>query len=122
MTYQILLSEDKTEPSVVIKEIISEIDTNIEISEAENGNAALEQATSYDFDLVIIDLGASGINGIEPLRVIHMSEPDLPILVTASIEEEEVKEEALKAGANIILTKPLDRAEFISAFKKLLGI
>lgn len=121
MTYQILLSENEPESSVVIKELIAEIDTNIEISEAETGNAALEQATSNDFDLVIIDLGTSGINGIEPLKVIHMSEPDLPILVTG-IEEDDVRDEAHKAGANIIISKPLDRAEFTSSLKQLLGI
>jgi CheY-like chemotaxis protein len=122
MTYQILIAEDEITSRVILKEAIAEINAGIEIITVENGSDALEQATSKNFDLVIIDLIMPVMDGIEALKVIHMSEPDLPILVTTGVEDEELKKEALKGGANIILTKPLDIVEFTSSVRNLLGL
>jgi len=122
MTYQILIAEDEIEARVIVKEAIAEIDAGIEVVAVENGSEAIEQATSKNFDLIIMDLRMPVMSGGEALKIIHMSEPDLPILVTTGVDDEETKTEALKGGANIILTKPLDLAEFTSSVKKLLGI
>ena len=122
MTYQILIAEDEIESRVIVKEAIAEIDAGIEVIAVENGSEAIEQATSKNFDLVIMDLRMPVMDGIEALKIIHMSEPDLPILVTTGIDDEETKTEALRGGANIILTKPLDLGEFCSSVRKLLGI
>lgn len=122
MTYQILVAEDEIECRVVLKEAIADIDSSTEIVTVGNGSEAVEQATSRDFDLIVMDLHVEEMSGIEALKVIHMSEPDLPILVAAETDDDDKKTEALTGGASIILTKPLDLSEFTSAVRKLLGI
>ena len=56
MTYQILIAEDEIEARVIVKEAIAEIDAGIEVVAVENGSEAIEQATSKNFDLIIMDI------------------------------------------------------------------
>ena len=120
MTYKILVADDEVEGRVVIKEALTGLD--VDVTEVENGQQALERATSQDFDLIVMDLAMPFVDGVEALKVIHMSEPDLPIIVVTGVQEEETKSLALKSGANILIEKPFDLPDFVSGVRKLLGI
>ena len=120
MTYKILVADDDLDCRVLIKEAVAGEDC--EVITAETGQEALEKATSEDFDLVVIDLHMPCIDGIEALKIIHMSEPDLPIMVVTGVENEELKAEALKNGANLIIEKPFDITSLVEEIKKLLGM
>jgi DNA-binding response OmpR family regulator len=81
-----------------------------EVLEAEDGETALAMASSRAFDLVLLDVMMPGIDGLEVLRRLRQtqSEAALPvIMVTARTASEDVVE-ALQAGANDYITKPVD--------------
>jgi len=83
-----------------------------EIVEAGNGFQALEFIEIGVFDLVLLDIMMPGIDGIETLRRIRAlrSPSELPvIMVTARAENTDVVN-ALEAGANDYVTKPVDFA------------
>jgi len=122
MTYKILVVDDEIESRVVIKETLADIGVETAVTTAANGSEAIERATSEDFDLVIMDLLMPVMNGVEALKLIHMSEPEIPIIVVTGATEEEIKQHALQGGANIILQKPIDAEELAAAVRKLLGV
>ena len=122
MSFKILIVDDEADSRVFIKEAVSAALKDIKITIAENGIVAIEQAKSNDFDLVIIDLIMPFMSGIESLKVIHMSEPDLPIIVVTGTDNNEMKEEALRTGANLLLEKPLELNQLITAVKNMIGI
>ncbi|MFC1581999.1 response regulator [Planctomycetota bacterium] len=120
MTYKILLADDEPETRPILKKAIAEQD--IDLISAESGRMALETTGTEDFDLLIIGIPESGVGNLESLRIIHMSEPDLPILVIGRGLSEEQKAEIISSGANLFVEKPLDIPECSAAVRRLLGI
>jgi two-component system response regulator HydG len=78
------------------------------VSEAGDGNQALEQVRERPFDLILMDVRMEGMNGIEALKRIKVHNPAIPILIMTAYSSVETAVEALKSGAYDYLTKPLD--------------
>jgi signal transduction histidine kinase len=82
------------------------------IAEAESGAGALEMIDRETFDTVLLDVMMPDMNGLEVLRRIRErhSLDELPvIMVTGKTESQDVVD-ALTAGANDYITKPVDFA------------
>ncbi len=77
--------------------------------EAEDGYRALDLIRERAPDLVFLDLMMPGINGIDVLKEIRKtySQSDLPVIMVTARTEEATVVEALDAGANDYLTKPI---------------
>ncbi|WP_374470626.1 response regulator [Phenylobacterium sp.] len=83
-----------------------------EIAEADSGRGALAMVEQEDFDVVLLDVMMPDMNGLEVLRRIRQTHSDvqLPvIMVTGKTESQDIVE-ALNAGANDYITKPVDFA------------
>ncbi|HVI31078.1 hybrid sensor histidine kinase/response regulator [Phenylobacterium sp.] len=83
-----------------------------EIAEADSGRGALEMIARETFDVVLLDVMMPDMNGLEVLRRIREKHTDvqLPvIMVTGKTESQDIVE-ALTAGANDYITKPVDFA------------
>jgi two-component system, OmpR family, KDP operon response regulator KdpE len=74
---------------------------------------ALELASRTHPDLVILDLGLPGIDGIEVVRSLRQWSK-VPILVLSARETEQAKVIALDAGADDYVTKPFSMAELVA--------
>lgn len=83
-----------------------------EVVEADSGARALELVAGEAFDAVLLDVMMPDMNGLEVLRRIRQrhSETELPvIMVTGRVESKDIVD-ALTAGANDYITKPVDFA------------
>src|SRR5262245_62136353 len=72
--------------------------------EATTGREALAKALELRPDLVILDLALPEMNGVEVTRQIRRAMP-VPILIVTMLEEDQVVQEAIDAGANGYLLK-----------------
>src|SRR5438552_7711031 len=79
---------------------------------AENGAEALEMADANRVDLVLLDVMMPGMDGIETLRRLRRSRSvsELPVIMVTAKDSSEDVVEALDAGANDYVTKPVDFA------------
>ena len=77
---------------------------------AENGSQALETASREAIDLVLLDVMMPGLSGLDVLRILRKSPAgkDLPVIMATAKSESADIVEALDAGANDYVTKPLD--------------
>ena len=50
---------------------------------APDGKAGLEQAQSATFDLAIVDLFMPGMDGLQVIKALHESRPDLPLIAAS---------------------------------------
>lgn len=94
-----------------------------EVQSASSGREALERVAAESFDLVLLDRSMPVMGGMEVLRTIRreLNARDLPvIMVTAEAQGESVSE-ALDAGANDYITKPLDFRVALSRIRTQLG-
>ncbi|HSG81954.1 MAG TPA: sigma-54 dependent transcriptional regulator [Gemmatimonadota bacterium] len=71
-------------------------------------------------DAVITDLVMPGLSGIEVARRLRQSDPHLPIFVLTAHADLETAIEALKAGANEYLTKPVNMNELTTLLNRAL--
>src|ERR1700676_454939 len=77
-----------------------------DIAEAHTGEAALARIRAAAYDVVLLDIGLPGMNGIEACREIRRLFPRLGILMLTVRDSEDDKVEALEAGADDYITKP----------------
>jgi FixJ family two-component response regulator len=68
-----------------------------------------------DISCLISDIGLPGINGIELLRAVHASRPDLPVIIITARREPALLQAAKDAGARETFVKPLRNAELLNA-------
>lgn len=77
---------------------------------APDGEEALRQWQLMRPDVVLLDLGLPGIDGMAVLRHIRREAPT-PVIILSARDEERQKVAALDAGADDYLTKPFGTAE-----------
>jgi CheY-like chemotaxis protein len=91
-----------------------------EVIAVDNGQAALSRVND-GFDVVVMDVGLPGLNGLEVCRRLR-AEPataSLPIILLTGRSHREDVRDGLRAGANDFLTKPFLEADLVSAIKRL---
>jgi signal transduction histidine kinase len=83
-----------------------------EIAEADSGRKALEAIEAGEFDVVLLDVIMPDMDGMTVLKRIREthSEIALPVIMVTGRSESEHVVEALSAGANDYITKPVDFA------------
>jgi two-component system KDP operon response regulator KdpE len=90
-----------------------------EVLEAGNGERALEVIAADHPDLVLLDLGLPGIDGIRVLSVLR-GWSNVPTIVLTVRDDERSKVAALEAGADDYVTKPFGMAELIARLRAVL--
>jgi two-component system KDP operon response regulator KdpE len=90
-----------------------------EVDQASTGELALDLASRRHPDLVILDLGLPGMDGIDVVRRIR-EWSRVPILVLSARENEAAKVAALEAGADDYVTKPFGMNELVARVRAAL--
>ncbi len=85
-----------------------------------DGTSGLEFATTYDYDLIILDLLLPGLTGTEVLHQLRQVNTHVPVLVLTARDALTDKVENFEAGADDYLTKPFAFAELLVRVKALL--
>jgi len=95
-----------------------------EVDVAHNGEEGVEKAREWRPDVVLMDIRMPGrIDGFVAIRQLrHGPErADIPIIVVSAWGSAKHKERALKAGADLHLTKPVPIGNLIAAINQHLG-
>ena len=85
---------------------------------AATGEAALPLAPQAD--LVVLDIGLPGMDGLEVLRRLRAALPQLPVLLLTAHSDDLDKIVALELGADDYLTKPFNPRELVARMKAVL--
>ncbi len=83
---------------------------------AKNGEEAIMQASSYNPDVVFLDLGLPDMDGVDVIKKIR-EWSNMPIIVISARCEDDDKIEALDAGADDYLTKPFSVEELLARLR-----
>jgi two-component system KDP operon response regulator KdpE len=89
------------------------------VTEAGSGEAALSQIADDRPDIVLLDLGLPGMNGISVIEALR-GWTSVPIIVLTAREDERSKVLALEAGADDYVTKPFGMAELVARVRAAL--
>jgi DNA-binding response OmpR family regulator len=114
---RVLVVEDDDEIAQVLQRSLR-LD-GYEVRIAGDGEAALDVASSFVPDLVVLDLGLPKLDGIEVAKRLREAD-DVPILVLTARDALEAKVEGLDSGADDYLVKPFERQELLARMRALL--
>jgi two-component system chemotaxis response regulator CheY len=79
------------------------------IAEAEDGIDAMEKLGSIEADLIIVDLNMPNMDGIQFVKNLRSNyyHMDTPVIMLTTTKDEDLKRDALLAGVNLFLNKPV---------------
>jgi two-component system KDP operon response regulator KdpE len=87
-----------------------------EVSTAANGTEALDVAAKHPPDLVVLDLGLPGLDGLDVIEGLR-GWTNVPIIVLSGRADSTDKVEALDAGADDYVTKPFGMEELLARMR-----
>lgn len=118
-TFRILIADDH---EVVRKGLMALLQSQHDwqvCGEAGDGREAVDKAQQLKPDVVILDIGMPGLNGLEATRQILKSNPQARILILTLHDSDQVVREVLNAGARGFLLKSDAARDLVAAVEAL---
>jgi len=115
----VLIVDDVALTRAILREYLK--DTPFEVDEAENGVVAVAKTKARNYDFILMDLLMPEMDGFEAMRNIRMweesrgLEPACVIITVTAWELKEAVPECFESGADLHLTKPIERAKLLGA-------
>ncbi|MBU2712611.1 GGDEF domain-containing response regulator [Zooshikella harenae] len=102
----ILIADDTPSIRFFLQKVIS--DTGHTVHAVCDGHEALSYMKNHEIDMIFMDIQMPDLNGIETAKIIREQQSEwLPIIFISATENDKEFAEALSAGGDGILTKPL---------------
>ncbi len=114
---RVLIVEDDADIADVLRRSLR--NEGYEVRTSADGNEALDVAAGFVPDLVVLDLGLPGLDGLEVCRRLR-SDGDVPILMLTARAETSDRVTGLDSGADDYLVKPFERKELLARIRALL--
>ncbi len=115
----VCIVEDKKDIRESLKILVNDAAECSCIGEFGNGEIALKEIPELQPDVVLMDIGLPGIDGIETIKRLKPLCPRVQFMICTVYDEDEKIFEALAAGANSYILKRSDSDTLISAIKDL---
>jgi len=119
--YSVVVVEEDSGPSLYLRDILAKSGDFNCIGCFSSAARALAEIPALHPDLVLMDIGLPGMNGIQCTRVLKRSNPELKIVIFTSHHEASFIERSIEAGANGYLIKPVSVDQCLVALKFALG-
>jgi signal transduction histidine kinase/DNA-binding response OmpR family regulator len=102
---RVLIVEDNVSDAGLVREYLSRNGERPDVRVASRLSEALEIAEATKPDAVLLDLTLPDAEGVDAVRRMRVSMPDVPIVVLSGSEDESMATEAVQAGAQDYLIK-----------------
>jgi PAS domain S-box-containing protein len=83
------------------------------VSNAPNGPAGLTELERNDVDIILCDLHMPDMNGLEVLKNVKKTAPDVPFIMLTAHGSIDMAVDAIRQGANHFILKPLDIEDIV---------
>lgn len=114
---RILVVDDEAPVRDILRKGLTQIGGyHVEI--AENGVEAIEKIEKDVFDLVLTDVKMPQMDGIDLLKTIKGTRPEVSVILMTAYGSIETAVEAMRIGANDYITKPVDLNELLIHISK----
>ncbi len=117
----VLLVEDTEDNRFMMRRLLEM--TGYRVVEATNGEEAVRLAESEQPDLILMDLSLPVIDGLAATRAIRKLNglSKTPIIAVSAHDTSDFQSDALAAGCDSYITKPIDFSQLEQLIAKLLG-
>lgn len=119
MKKNILIVEDHELTRFGLKTAFEGVEFVGELLESESAEKAIEIFNNTPVDIVIMDLGLPGMNGIEATKKIKSLNKDVKIIILTSHNDEKEVLNSLRAGANAYCSKEINPQRLIQVVQSV---
>jgi two-component system, OmpR family, copper resistance phosphate regulon response regulator CusR len=112
---RILIAEDEARLSAFLEKGLRS--NGFATTVAADGPTALALARDDDFDLLVLDLGLPGVDGLTVLRTIRAQSQRMPVIILSARGEVEDKVSGLEHGADDYVSKPFRFEELLARIR-----
>ena len=117
---KMLIADDHPVVREGLKQILLEISEMIVVDEAGTSQEILERVQQNEYDLVLLDISMPDRSGLDVLKELKRTKPNLQILMISIHPEEQYAVRAMRAGAAGYLTKESAPDELVAAVQRVL--
>jgi two-component system, NarL family, invasion response regulator UvrY len=118
---RILLADDHAILRKGLKQLLTEDRATYDVGEASTGRETLDLLRQSKWNLLILDINMPDRSGVDILRQIQASHPDLKVLVLSGFPERQYAVNMIRAGACGYLNKEMAPEELLVAVKTVLS-
>src|SRR3989441_2752672 len=104
-----------------LTKILRDLREGVEFGEAGTAAEAMSLASGERWDVVLLDLGLPDRHGLEVLRELHATRPQLPVLILTMFPEDQLALRMLELGASGYLTKESAPEELLRALERVMA-
>lgn len=108
---RVILADDHALVRAGLRALLERLDGVEVVAEADDGRVAVARARQHRPDVVCMDIGMPGLNGVDATAQLGQQCPDVRVLVLSMHKNEEYVSHALQAGAAGYLLKDAAPAE-----------
>ena len=113
--HKVLIVEDNDNFRLTLRSLLDSRFPSMSFEEATEGSEALEKVSTFDPDLIFMDIKLPGQSGLELTKIIRDSNTEVKIIILTSYDLPEYREAARVGGANHFVSKGSCKAEEILA-------
>jgi two-component system, OmpR family, alkaline phosphatase synthesis response regulator PhoP len=114
---RILIVDDEPEILRLVRDYVGS--TGFDVTTATSGDEAVMRARTEPPDLVVLDLGLPGLDGLDVARALRR-DGDIPIIMLTARADEADKVVGLELGADDYVTKPFSPRELVARIRAVL--
>ncbi|PJZ69490.1 DNA-binding response regulator [Leptospira perolatii] len=104
-----------------LKKVLAKENDMEVVCEAENAEQMIEFVRNQEVQVAILDINLPGMSGLDALKILHTSSPNLRVLILSMYPEDRFAVRALKNGADGYMTKSSAAEELIHAIRSILS-
>ena len=120
----VVVIDDEFTSRAILEKIVHGIQKNIIVKTFADPVAAMAWVGANPPDLILVDYVMKGMTGLEVVQHVRQisSLESIPIVVVTSIEERNIRYQALESGATDFITKPIDPYECSVRCRNMLSL
>ena len=119
---RVLIVDDSGTMRSIVRKILSASHFGLDMHEAADGIAALEQLRSARFGLVFLDYNMPGLNGLDTLAEIKRASPNVAVVMMCSTLDSGIADRAHAAGVLAFLKKPFYPSDIDKVLERFYGL
>jgi len=116
---RILVAEDVRTNQILIKSLLKRL--NLQVTIAEDGKEALQQALTEQYDLIFMDIEMPNMNGYEATKAIREEGLKTPIIALTAYAMKGDDDKCFAAGCDEYISKPIEHKKLIQILNKYLS-
>jgi CheY-like chemotaxis protein len=117
-----LVVDDSATTRRIVRKILRASRFALDVHEAPEGNAALQQVRSGKFGVVFLDYNMPGLDGFETLSEIRRADPEVAVVMITAAPDNAFAERVRKSGAIGLLRKPFYPDDVDAVLERYYGL